>query len=123
MALVVFHTRRVRHALRQPVNLGVDLLLLGAVGAILGAIISFGREVAAPYQPQVVISLSLWALPKYTLFSLARGFAGGRVARGPSGYEGAFTGAHRPLRNRASCPRGQLAIKDGGRLLQRFQQT
>jgi NitT/TauT family transport system permease protein len=75
VALVVFHTRRVREALRKPGKFGVDLLLLVGIGALLGAVLSYTQQVSKTYTPTVYISLSLWALPKYTLFSLSRGFA------------------------------------------------
>lgn len=75
MPLIVFHTRRVREALKAPAKIGLDLVVLMVVGAAIGAIVTFGKQVAAPYSPTVVISLSFWALPKYTLFSLARGLA------------------------------------------------
>lgn len=75
MPLVVFQTRRVREALKAPAALGVDLLVLIVIGAAVGAIATFGRQVAAPYLEKVEINLSFWALPKYTMFSLARGIA------------------------------------------------
>ncbi len=75
MPLNVVHTHRVREALRAPAKIGLDLVVLMVVGAAIGAIVTFGRQVAAPYSPTVVISLSFWALPKYTMFSLARGLA------------------------------------------------
>ena len=76
MPLVVFHTRRVREALKAPHALGVDFLLIVCVGALVGGLVTIGRQVAAPYHPGgVTISLSFWSLPKYTLLSLARGFA------------------------------------------------
>jgi NitT/TauT family transport system permease protein len=49
--------------------------MLLAIGGLVGALFSFGKEVAAPFREVVNIDLSLWALPKYTMFSLARGFA------------------------------------------------
>jgi NitT/TauT family transport system permease protein len=73
--LVLFHTRAVRRALRTPIALGTDLLLFLAVASLAGALVMFAQEVAAPYQPRVTIDLSFWALPKYTFFSFARGFA------------------------------------------------
>src|SRR5690349_20986330 len=33
-----------------------------------------GKQVSAPYHAKVVINLSFWSLPKYTLLSLCRGF-------------------------------------------------
>lgn len=75
MPLIVFHTRRVREALKAPARVGLDLVVLLVVGAAIGAIVTFGKQVAAPYSPKVEISLSFWTLPKYTMFSLARGLA------------------------------------------------
>ena len=75
MPLIVFHTRRVREALKSPAKIGLDLIVLLVVGAAVGAIVTFGKQVAAPYSPKVEISLSFWSLPKYTMFSLARGLA------------------------------------------------
>jgi NitT/TauT family transport system permease protein len=64
-----------RDILKAPGSLGVDVLVLLVVAAIAGALFSFGKQVAAPYEQKTVISLSFWALPKYTAFSLARGVA------------------------------------------------
>ena len=75
MPLIVFQTRRMRDILKAPASLGVDLLVLLVAAAIAGALFSFGKQVAAPYQQKTEISLSFWALPKYTAFSLARGVA------------------------------------------------
>lgn len=75
MPLIVFHTKRVREALEKPAGIGIDLLLLGGVAALIGGFFMFSKEITAPYTPSVQISLSFWALPKYTLFSLSRGFA------------------------------------------------
>jgi NitT/TauT family transport system permease protein len=75
MALVLFHTEKVRQALKKPVRIGPELVVLAGVCALLGMLIFAGREFSAPYRPKVNISLSLWALPAYTLLSLSRGFA------------------------------------------------
>jgi NitT/TauT family transport system permease protein len=72
---VIIQPRRIRESLKMPVSIGVDLLVLVVVCGVIGALFSFGRQIAAPYQQNVKINLSLWALPKYTMFSLARGFA------------------------------------------------
>jgi NitT/TauT family transport system permease protein len=73
--LVLFYTPKVREALKAPAALGLDLLVLLVVGAAVGAIATFGHQVTAPYNEKVEISLSFLALPKYTMFSLARGLA------------------------------------------------
>jgi NitT/TauT family transport system permease protein len=75
MALVLFHTEKVRAALKKPVRIGPELVVLAGAFALLGVLILAGREFSAPYQPHVHISLSLWVLPIYTLLSLTRGFA------------------------------------------------
>jgi len=75
MPLIVFYTKRVRDALKAPAGLTIDVLALLGIGALVGALISFGHQVSAPYQQKVEISLSFWSLPKYTFFSLARGIA------------------------------------------------
>lgn len=75
LALVLFQTRKVRDALKAPASFGIDLLVLLVIGAAVGGIATFGRQVTAPFLDKVEISLSLWALPKYTMFSLARGVA------------------------------------------------
>lgn len=75
MALVLFHTEKVRAALKAPAKLGLELVVLAGVLAVLGMLIMAGKEAAAPYRQQVEISLSLWSLPRYALLSLCRGFA------------------------------------------------
>ncbi|HMB95659.1 MAG TPA: ABC transporter permease subunit [Tepidisphaeraceae bacterium] len=75
MALVLFHTEKVRQALKKPVRIGPELIVLAGAFALLGVLILAGREFSAPYQPHINISLSLWALPGYTMLSLSRGFA------------------------------------------------
>jgi NitT/TauT family transport system permease protein len=72
---MVFTTRRVRDILKKPASVGPDLIVLAVAAGIAGALFTFGKQVAAPYHAQTQISLSLWVLPKYTMFSLARGFA------------------------------------------------
>ncbi len=53
----------------------VDVLVLAALGAIVYALISVGSEFSAVFRPVVEIDLSPWALPRYTLLTLFRGFA------------------------------------------------
>lgn len=59
----------VRPALIAP----ADLVVLCLVAAVIGAVVSFARQFDAPFSQAVHIDLSLSALPRYTLFSLARG--------------------------------------------------
>ena len=75
MPLILFHTRRVREALGQRRAWGAEILFLALVAATVGALVTIGRQVGAPYAPKVQISLSLSALPGYTALSLSRGFA------------------------------------------------
>ena len=63
MPLIVFHTRRVREALKRRETAGADLVFLLAVGAVVGGLVMMGREVAAPYRQALEINLSLLALP------------------------------------------------------------
>ncbi len=48
------------------------ILLLGLVGLIFG-MANVAREWTGVHRPKIDIDLSLWALPKYTFFSLCRG--------------------------------------------------
>ena len=75
MALVVFHTQRVRDALKRPAALGPELLFLFVIAGAVGLMVVLSRRMAAPYTEQVFIDLRFRALPKYTMLSLARGFA------------------------------------------------
>jgi NitT/TauT family transport system permease protein len=75
MPLVLFHTRRVREALKAPARLGVDILFLGLVGGVLGLLLLVGQQFSSKYQQTLVIDLSFWALPRYTILSLGRGIA------------------------------------------------
>lgn len=53
----------------------VDLLVLAGLGAVVYGLISVGSEWRAVLRPTVEIDLSPWALPRYTVLSLFRGFA------------------------------------------------
>ncbi len=75
MPLVVFHTSRVREALKAPAKLGIELLFLGFLAGIVGLIKLSATQFSAPYLGGITIDLSPWALPRYTLLSLSRGFA------------------------------------------------
>jgi NitT/TauT family transport system permease protein len=75
LPLVVFHTRRVREALKAPARLSVDFLFLGLVGGALGLLLLVGQQFSSKYHQALVINLSFWALPRYTILSLGRGFA------------------------------------------------
>jgi NitT/TauT family transport system permease protein len=75
MPFVMITPRRLRQSLKAPGSIGADLLVVVVLAGLAGALFSFGRQVAAPFQYKVNINLSLWKLPLYTMFSLARGFA------------------------------------------------
>jgi NitT/TauT family transport system permease protein len=51
----------------------IDVLLLIALGALFAGTIALARRWEAPYRAAIVIDLLPWALPRYTLLSLARG--------------------------------------------------
>ena len=53
----------------------VDVGVLAALGAIVYGLIAIGSEWSGVLRPSVEINLSPWALPRYTLLSLFRGFA------------------------------------------------
>ena len=53
----------------------IDALLITGLGALVAGIVGLARDWTAPLRPVVDIDLSLWALPRYTLLSLARGVA------------------------------------------------
>src|SRR4051794_38157598 len=75
MPLIVFHSRRVRDALKYPETWGADLFFLLLITAVVGGLATLARQVNAPFHEQLEINLSPLALPKYTLLSLGRGFA------------------------------------------------
>lgn len=75
MPLVLFYTKRVRDRLKAPSGLAADIAVLLFVIGVGGLLIMMGRQATAPYSAKTNISLSFWALPKYTLLSLGRGFA------------------------------------------------
>src|SRR5450432_1214905 len=75
MALVLTYTDKVRQALKSPATLGVDVLLLMGIAGLIAALAVMFGQASAPVRQVVYINLSLWALPKYTLLSLGRGFA------------------------------------------------
>lgn len=75
MPLIVFHTRRVRDSLKRREAWGADIFFLLLIAAIVGGLTNLGRQVSSPFHEKLEISLSLWALPKYTALSLGRGFA------------------------------------------------
>ncbi|HEY2589182.1 MAG TPA: ABC transporter permease subunit [Tepidisphaeraceae bacterium] len=71
----MFHTRRVRESLKRPQAWGADLFFILLIAAVAGGLANLGHQVSGQYHEKLDISLSLWALPKYTSLSLGRGFA------------------------------------------------
>ncbi|HCJ67740.1 MAG TPA: ABC transporter permease, partial [Elusimicrobia bacterium] len=51
-----------------------DLIIFIFIFGAFWALLKIAQRWGAPVQPLVEISLSPWSLPKYTLFSLSRGF-------------------------------------------------
>jgi NitT/TauT family transport system permease protein len=68
------YSRHVREALETPTGFGSDAILLALVLSIFGALLMLGGHMATPYH-EVQIDLSFWSLPKYTVLTMARGFA------------------------------------------------
>ncbi len=75
MALVLFHTEKVKKALAAPASIGIELFVMAGIAAVVGAVVIMARQAASPMHASVAINLSLRALPKYTLMTLARGCA------------------------------------------------
>jgi NitT/TauT family transport system permease protein len=89
------YTRHVREALRAPTGLGSEALLLALVLSIFGALLMVGRQMATPFHQQVIIDLSFWSLPKYTLLSLGRGFAAYFLSLAFTLFYGTYAAHHR----------------------------
>ena len=66
---------RVAQVVAQSASYWIDGLLLVATGALVAGVVALARRWTAPMQPTIEIDLSVWALPRYTLLSLARGLA------------------------------------------------
>jgi len=66
--------RRITDRSRRPRSIPwIDLLVVLGLGGLLLALIGLGREWTGAPRPSITIDLSLWALPRYTMFSLSRG--------------------------------------------------
>jgi NitT/TauT family transport system permease protein len=66
---------RVAQVVAQSAGYWVDGLLLVATAALVAGVVALARRWTAPMRPAIEIDLSVWALPRYTLLSLARGLA------------------------------------------------
>jgi NitT/TauT family transport system permease protein len=66
---------RAAEALSAARSYWIDALLLMALAALFAGTIAIARRWEAPYHAATEIDLSPWALPRYTLLSLARGIA------------------------------------------------
>ena len=64
-----------RLAERHVPALWVDALVVLILCAIIAGVVGLARRWVAPLQPAFDIDLSPWALPRYALYSLERGFA------------------------------------------------
>src|SRR5580658_168156 len=74
MPFILTYTNKVREALKQPANIGIDVLVILSIAGLIVAVGSIFGHAAAPRPSGVVINLSFWALPKYAFFSLSRAF-------------------------------------------------
>ena len=54
-------------------SLPSDILVLAILAAVIYSLVAFGREWQAAFNPSVSIDLSVWAIPKYAIFSALRG--------------------------------------------------
>jgi len=73
LALVLFHTRKVREALTAPAKWGTELFLVLLVLSVAGGMLTVGKQISTPFVQTAPIDLSIWALPKYTVLTLGRG--------------------------------------------------
>ncbi len=92
-----------RPTVQQSRSLIIDLGVVIFVAACLYGIVKVAQRWEAPLQPQVQISLSLWALPRYTLLSLLRGFAAYGLSLVFALTYG-YLAAHRPRAERVMLP-------------------
>lgn len=81
----------------------VDGLVFLAIAALLYGLLEVGREWEGALRPKVEISLSPWALPEYTFYSLVRGFAAYALSLIFTLVYG-YTAAHHKKAERAMLP-------------------
>lgn len=62
-----------RKRVEFPATPWVDVLIVLVIAALVAGTVALARRWSAPLRPTVEIDLSPWALPQYTLLSLARG--------------------------------------------------
>jgi NitT/TauT family transport system permease protein len=74
MPLIVFYPRRMRQVLSRPESFGADLLFVFVIASAFGILMMLSRQMSRPTEAKTIISLSYFALPRYTLLSLGRGF-------------------------------------------------
>jgi NitT/TauT family transport system permease protein len=75
MGFVLTYSSKVRQALKAPGNIGIDVLVMLSVAGFITGLGFLTGHVASAREQAVTIDLSVWALPKYTFYSLSRGFA------------------------------------------------
>lgn len=73
----------------------IDLLIVVFLAALVAGVVALARRWTAPLRPTVDIDLSLWALPGYTLLSLARGVAAYLLSLGFTLVYGSVAAHHR----------------------------
>jgi NitT/TauT family transport system permease protein len=74
MPFVIAYSEKVRTALKRPVNVGIDVLVILAVAGLIASVALIFGHAAAPRPSGVVIDLRFRALPKYAFYSLSRAF-------------------------------------------------
>lgn len=72
MAFVIAYSDKVRQALKRPVNVGIDVIVIVSIAGLIAAVAILLGHAAAPRPHAVHIDLSFRALPKYAFFSLSR---------------------------------------------------
>ncbi len=73
MSLILFQTEKVKRLLAARKSVGAELFVLGGVAAVIGGLALIAERAHAPMPQKFEISLSLWAVPLYTTFTLLRG--------------------------------------------------
>jgi len=73
MAITRMRPRAAAGAISAARSYWIDVVLVVALAALSAGTIALARRWEAPFRPATDIDLSPWALPRYTLLSLARG--------------------------------------------------